>query len=128
MARSFLTPLSRARGLGSAHEGTGHFIAQRATAVASIFLTLFLAVVLVMLAGRDYQAARALIANPFVAAGLVATAGTYCWHMKLGMQVIIEDYVHGPVLRPALLLANVAFCIAVFLLAVIAIGRIAFGA
>ncbi len=128
MARSFHTPLSRARGLGSAHEGTGHFIAQRATAVASVFLTLFLSVIFVLLAGRDYQAARALIANPFVAAGLVATAGTFCWHMKLGMQVIIEDYVHGSVLRPALLLANVAFCIAVFLLAVIAIGRIAFGA
>ncbi len=128
MARSFLTPLSRARGLGSAHEGTGHFIAQRATAVASIVLTVFLVVILVMLAGRDYAAARALIANPFVALGLVATAGTYCWHMKLGMQVIIEDYVHGAVLRPALLLANVAFCMAVFLLAVIAIGRIAFGA
>jgi succinate dehydrogenase / fumarate reductase membrane anchor subunit len=128
MARSFITPLARARGSGSAHEGTGHFIAQRATAIASLILTLFLAVLAVLLAGRDYAAARVLIANPFIAAGLLATAATFCWHMKLGMQVIIEDYVHGPVLRPALLLANVVFCVAVFLLAAVAIGKIAFGA
>ncbi len=126
MARSFVTPLSRARGKGSAHEGTHHFIAQRATALAAIVLTLFLAVILVMLAGRDYAAARALIANPFVAAALTATAAVFCWHMKLGMQVIIEDYVHGRILRPALLFANAAFSAAIFLLVVVAIGKIAF--
>ncbi len=126
MARSFITPLSRARGKGSAHEGTHHFVTQRVTALAAIVLTLFLAVIFVMLAGRDYAAARALIANPFVASVLTVTIAVFCWHMKLGMQVIVEDYVHGRFLRPALLFANAAFSTAIFTLMVVAIGKIAF--
>jgi succinate dehydrogenase / fumarate reductase membrane anchor subunit len=128
MAKTFQTPLRRARGSGSAHEGAGHFWAQRLTAVLSIFLTIFILILAIALAGRDYASARALIANPLIAAGVIATAGVFVWHMMIGMQVIIEDYVHGALMKPALLMANIFFSGLVFILAAVAAGKIAFGA
>lgn len=128
MAKTFQTPLRKARGSGPAHEGAGHFWAQRLTAVLSILLTIFILILAVVLAGRDYAGARALIANPFIATGIIATAGVFVWHMMIGMQVIIEDYVHGALMKPALLMANILFSGLVFILAVAATGKIAFGA
>ncbi len=125
--KSFRTPLGRARGLGSAGDGTGHFMAQRATAAVSFILLLFLAVLFVALAGADYEQARRIVGEPLVASGLVFTAAAFTWHMKLGMQVIIEDYVHHELLKYALLTANVLFCAAIFFLALISIGRVTFG-
>ena len=128
MGRGFQTPLRRARGSGSVHEGTGHFLAQRITAVFSILLAAFVMVLAVVLAGSDYDTARAVAGNPFVATGLLATAATFVYHMMIGMQVIIEDYVHGALARPLLLAANVLFCGLVFVLSALAIAKIAFGA
>ncbi len=120
------TPLRKARGLGSAHDGTGHFMSQRATAAVSFILLLFLAILMVLLAGADYHQARRIIGGPIVASALVFTAAAFCWHMKLGMQVIIEDYVHNELLKYALLVGNVLFSAAIFFMALISIGRVVF--
>ncbi len=120
------TPLRRARGLGAAHDGTAHFMAQRATAAVSFLMLFILAIVFVLLAGADYEQARRIVGEPLVATALVFTAAAFCWHMKLGMQVIIEDYVHHELLKYALLTANVLFCSAIFFLALISIGRVVF--
>ncbi len=126
LSRQHITPLKRARGLGTAHDGTGHFMAQRATAALSFIMLIFLAILFVALAGADYEQARAIIGEPLVASALVFTAAAFCWHMKLGMQVIIEDYVHHELLKYALLTANLLFSAAIFFLALISIGRVVF--
>ena len=91
---SLRTDLGRVRGLGSAKEGAAHWWAQRVTAVALIPLSLWLVGALASLAGAEVGAVRAWIANPIVAITLVLLIGVTFHHMQLGMQVVIEDYVH----------------------------------
>ena len=88
------TPLSSVRGLGSAKEGTGHFWHQRVTSMASIPLTLFLVVAFVYLNGASYEEAKAFLGSPVVAVLMVATVITMAYHMCIGVQVVIEDYLH----------------------------------
>ena len=121
------TPLSRARGLGSAKDGLHHWWVQRLTAVALIPLVVWFAVSLVMLSGADYDAARAWLGSPVVMVLLILTVVIGLHHAQLGMQVVIEDYVHSEGLKLASIIA-VRF-IAVFfgLAATVAILRIGFG-
>jgi succinate dehydrogenase / fumarate reductase membrane anchor subunit len=87
------TPLSRLRGLGSAKAGTRNFWIQRLTAAANVALALFLIALLVALMGADYATVRSYLGNPLVAIPvLLVLSGT--WHMRIGMQVILEDYIH----------------------------------
>jgi len=100
------TPLSRVRGLGSAKTGTGHFIAQRVSAIA---LALLLPVFLFQLArhgGGEYEAARAWISSPAGALVTLLTLTAAFYHMRLGLQVVIEDYIHKPGSKSALLILN----------------------
>ena len=107
------TPLGRVRGLGSAREGTGHFWRQRVTAVANVPLMLFFVGFLISINGADYATVRAAFANPFVSLMFALMIFSALYHMRIGMQVIIEDYIHGEGLKLALIMLNTFFAIAV---------------
>ena len=124
---SMRTPLGRVRGLGSARDGTGHFWRQRVTAVANVPLTLFLVVSIIAHVGAGYEEMRAFVAQPLVAVLFLALVASAVVHMRLGMQVIIEDYVHGEGLKFACIMANTFFAAAVGLGAGFAILKIGFG-
>ncbi len=121
------TPLARARGLGSAGGGTGHFWLQRLTAVANVPLILFLIGLLAALNGADYATVRGVLGNPFVALMLALAFLSVLNHMRLGMQVIIEDYVHAELAKVALIMLNVFFAAAVGAAVLYALVKLAIG-
>ncbi len=124
----FQTSLKHARGFGSGKSGTGHFWQQRVTGVAALLLSLVYVVLLIKLQGDDYGTVMATLGNPFVAVLMLAFLGVSVWHMKIGMQVIIEDYVNQPLLRVLALMANSFFSALVGIASAAALIKITFGA
>lgn len=125
---SMTTPLKGARGLGSGKSGTTHFWQQRMTGLASLVLSVIYVFLLLKLQGDDYATVTATLGNPIVATLMIAFVIVGVYHGKIGMQVIIEDYVNQPFLRVLSLVANTFFCVAVGLAAVVALLKISFGA
>lgn len=98
------TPLHKVQGMGAAHSGTGHFWRQRVTAAALVPLGLWFGYTALGLAGTNVVAALAYFAHPWNAILMAAFALVLLYHMSLGLQVIIDDYVHGPAMKIFLLL------------------------
>jgi succinate dehydrogenase / fumarate reductase, membrane anchor subunit len=128
MAKSMRTPLKTVRHLGSAKEGANHFVMQRLTGASNVVLGLFLVWLVAQVAGADYAAARALLRNPLVSIGLLLLIVSGTMHMRLGMQVIIEDYVHGEGAKIIWLALNTFFAILIATASVLAILKLSFGA
>lgn len=122
------SPLAKVRGLGSAKEGADHFWKQRVTAVANIFLITFAVLMLVKLAGADYVTVKKTMQKPLVAILFLLLVLSGVHHMRLGMQVIIEDYVRGDGARVVLLMLNSFFAISVGLACIFSVLKLAFAA
>jgi succinate dehydrogenase / fumarate reductase membrane anchor subunit len=122
-----ITPLKRVRGLGSAHAGPEHFLRQRVTAVANLLLIPFAVGLIATLAGTDLATVKATLANPVVAIALIVLVLSMAIHMRIGMQVIIEDYVHAEGSKMVLLAANTFFSWAVAAVAIFAVLKLSFG-
>ncbi len=121
----YRTALKQARGLGSAKSGVHHFVMQRITAVALVALGIYFLWLVVSLVGADYAAARAVVANPWNAVLISAFLIAMFWHSQLGLQVVIEDYVHAPWLALTSQLLVRFVCALAALASVFAVVRIA---
>jgi succinate dehydrogenase membrane anchor subunit len=124
---SMRTPLGRVRSLGAAHSGTSDFWRQRVTGVAMTLLIIPVIVVVMMLLGRNQAGAAQILGSLPIAVIMVLFIIASAWHMKIGMQVIIEDYVHSERLKLASIMANNFFSIAVALVSICAIVKLSSG-
>ncbi|MBX3499161.1 MAG: succinate dehydrogenase, hydrophobic membrane anchor protein [Alphaproteobacteria bacterium] len=121
------SPVARVRGLGSAKSGTQHWWHQRVSAVALILLTSWFAVSLILNAPADQAHVRAWVSSPVTMVMLIATILFGLWHAALGMQVVIEDYVHSEGMKIGLILLIKCGAAVLAVAAVVALFRMAFG-
>jgi succinate dehydrogenase / fumarate reductase, membrane anchor subunit len=124
---SMRTPLGRVRSLGSSHSGTSDFWRQRLTAVALTVLIVPVIVVVLMLIGSNQAGAKQIFSSLPIAIIMLLFIVASAWHMKIGMQVVIEDYVHNEKIKLASVMANNFFCIAVALASIYAILKMSSG-
>jgi succinate dehydrogenase / fumarate reductase membrane anchor subunit len=125
-AGRFRTPLSRARGLGSAKSGVGEFMGQRASAMALCVLLLWGVWAALRLAPLGYEDAASWLRTPLHAAPLVLLFAVGFYHVQIGARVVIEDYVHAPGLKTAALLANLYLSLGAFVVAAMSVLKVAF--
>ncbi|NID14438.1 succinate dehydrogenase, hydrophobic membrane anchor protein [Luteibacter yeojuensis] len=127
MSKDLRNPLARARGLGSAKEGSGHWMVQRVTGLALVFLTLWFVITALGLMHSDYATARETLGKPWNAVLLAALLITSFRHAVLGLQVVIEDYVHTRWLEVASLVLIKFIAVLAMLIGVLAVLRVALG-
>lgn len=125
--RSMRTPLGRVRNLGAAHSGTSDFWRQRITGVAMTLLMIPVLVIIMMLLGRNQAGAAQILGSLPIAVILLLFIFASAWHMKIGMQVVIEDYVHNEKLKLVSIMLNNFFSIAVALASTYAILKLSSG-
>jgi succinate dehydrogenase / fumarate reductase membrane anchor subunit len=121
------TPMRRVRGLGSARSGTTHFWHQRITSVAGVILSLIAIPIVFATIGRNHAAAVQIIGSPFGAVFLLLFVFNMTYHMWLGMQVVIEDYVHHEIRKFVLLMGNTFLSILIAVFCAFAILKLSFG-
>lgn len=126
-AKSMRTPLGRVRNLGAAHSGTTDFWRQRITAVAMTLLILPIVVIVIMLLGRNQAGAAQILGSIPIAVIMLLFVIASCWHMKIGMQVVIEDYVHSEPLKLVAIMANNFFAVTVALASIYALIKLSTG-
>ncbi|MEH2473250.1 succinate dehydrogenase / fumarate reductase membrane anchor subunit [Nitrobacteraceae bacterium AZCC 2161] len=125
--KSMRTPLGRVRGLGSSNSGTSDFWRQRLTAVAMILLMIPVIVIVMSLLGRNQAGAAQILGSPLVAIIMLLFIVASVWHMKIGMQVVLEDYVHDEKIKLVAIMANNFFSAAVALASIYAILKLSSG-
>ena len=125
--RSMRTPLGRVRNLGAAHSGTSDFWRQRMTGVAMTLLILPVLVLVMMTLGSNQAGAKVILGSLPIAVILLLFIFASAWHMKIGMQVVIEDYVHNEKVKLTLVMLNNFFAIAVALASAYAIFKLSSG-
>ncbi|MDB5485548.1 MAG: Succinate dehydrogenase hydrophobic rane anchor protein [Tardiphaga sp.] len=126
-ATSMRTPLGRVRNLGSSHSGTSDFWRQRLTAVAMLLLMVPVIVIVMMMLGRNQVAAAQILGSPVVAILMLLFIVASVWHMQIGMQVILEDYVHDEKIKLVAIIANNFFSAVVALASAYAILKLSSG-
>ena len=124
---SIRTPTARVRGLGAAHHGVEHWYTHRLSAIANIPLVSAFVIIVASLAGRPWDEAVRVVQNPFAAIllGLLVISVTY--HMRLGLQTVVEDYVHERMLKFAAGIANTFFAVLIAAACLFSILKISFG-
>lgn len=125
---SYRTDRQRATGLGSAKEGTGHWWSQRLTSIALLPLTFLFLFPFVRTLGADFETVRAVYGHPFHAIIAILFIGVTFVHLQQGVQVVLEDYVHGKATLTVALLANTLLCWVFGLTGIFAVAKIAFAA
>lgn len=120
------SPLGQARGLGSAKSGTHHWWIQRLSSVALVPLCLWFVFSLACMSGADYSTVQAWVAQPWVAVTLILFLSAMLYHSQLGVQVVIEDYVHGELLRIASLVMMKFAHVALAAAGIFAVLKVAF--
>lgn len=121
------TPLSRVRGLGASGHGASHWFVHRMTAVSNVPLILSLVIIIAAFAGRPYAEAIAIVSHPLVAILLILCIVSVTNHMRMGMQIIIEDYVHQRGLKIAAMVANNFYAVAIAIACLFAVLKVSFG-
>jgi succinate dehydrogenase / fumarate reductase, membrane anchor subunit len=124
---SYRSPLGKVRGLGSAKDGTHHWWMQRLTALALIPLTIWFVFNVVALVGKNHAAFAAWVKNPVSATLLILLIGATLHHAQLGMQVVIEDYVHGEGVKLASIILVKGLALLIAGIGIVSVLRIAFG-
>ena len=121
------TSLSRVKGLGAAHHGVEHWWTHRLSAIANIPLVIAFVIIVASLAGRSWPEAIRIVSHPLIAIALGLLMISVTYHMRLGLQTVVEDYVHEPMLKFAAGIANTFFAIAIAAACLFSILKISFG-
>ena len=125
--RTMRTPLARAKGLGAAGHGAEHWWLHRMTAVSNVPLIVAFVIIVASLAGTTYQGAISIVSHPFVAIVLILAVISVTNHMRLGMQIIIEDYVHDKGWKIAALIANNFYAVVIAVACLFGIVKVGLG-
>lgn len=124
MSTHYKTPTAAARGLGSAKSGTGHHIRQRVSAIALVFLVPWFLYAVISATRAGFEGATEFIAQPWNAILMVLVLGAAFYHMRLGMQVIVEDYISKAGMKQGLLILNTFICVGLFAATVLSVLKI----